>query len=86
MTFDEYAKKHAADHGRDSVMKAVLHARTADRIHDEYRAKATGKLETSLSQEEISVELTRAEKRLVQAYAELDAEIVKAADAMRSNK
>jgi hypothetical protein len=86
MTFEEYSKKHAADIARDAVMKAVLHARNADRIYDEYRAKATGKLETSLSPEEISAELARAEKRIEQAYAELDAEIVKAADAIRSNK
>ena len=86
MTFEEYSKKHAADLASDAVMKAALHVRNADRIHDEYRAKATGKLETSLSPEEISVELNHAEKRLEQAYAELDAEIVKAADAIRSSK
>lgn len=67
-------------------MKAVLHARDADRIYDEYRAKAAGKLETSLSPEEISVELNRAEKRIEQACAELDAEIIKAADAIRSSE
>ena len=68
----------------EELVKKVLWLRDEERIYFEYRDKGIGRTETSLSRAELDIELRHSERKIKRAELEVEAEILKAAELIRS--